>query len=456
MDAITISSLISLNLQSAWRHVKRFIVGVDSSKVTLRHAIYVLMTKKRTKLYNLKWKRKIKYSDRQNFLIAFDAMQIIPGVSGGVETYLAMLLNGLRDSDFFPILLCHPIQEKEFLRDYSELAQVVTIDTSLALKLLARYSFMRPKLTVLYRDSVSFSRLGSQLNVRILHSPVQIFTAFDFDLPSVLNLHDMQHKYLPEHFSEGDLAARDYLYKVSATKADQIIASSDFVAQDINHFLDIPYSKIRRIDVAWNQGFKGALEAPTKPNQFSYTNFLFYPAQFWPHKNHSLLLRTLMDIRKLSGVEDLKLVFTGSLQGENYEHILSEIREQNLTGEIQILGKVSLSELAWLYIHARATVVPSLFEASSYPIIEAQLAHSVVITASTTSLPELVRDGAGYLFDPQDPSEFVSIVVNVLQEKYDLEEVKLRAFTRVQEENSVEALYSSLEALYLELMRLEQ
>jgi glycosyltransferase involved in cell wall biosynthesis len=52
-------------------------------------------------------------------------------------------------------------------------------------------------------------------------------------------------------------------------------------------------------------------------------DFLLYPAQSWPHKNHVNLVRGLQILRDQSDL-DLSLVLTGSDKG-NLGHVMEEI-----------------------------------------------------------------------------------------------------------------------------------
>ena len=116
----------------------------------------------------------------------------------------------------------------------------------------------------------------------------------------------------------------------------------------------------------------------------------FYPAHFWPHKNHLTLVRALRIVRERNPSIDLKLVFTGSRGHSGWPKVAEELSRLNLKQHILILDHIPVSHLAAIYRSARFCVVPSLFEASSYPVIEAQLLGCPVMCSNVTSLPELV------------------------------------------------------------------
>ena len=69
-----------------------------------------------------------------------------------------------------------------------------------------------------------------------------------------------------------------------------------------------------------------------------------------------------------------------------------------------MLGYLSLEEMVWLYGHAEAYVIPSLFEGFGLPALEAMYFGVPVVCSNAGSLPEVVGD-AGQFFDPKDHAD---------------------------------------------------
>src|SRR5258705_12393518 len=107
---------------------------------------------------------------------------------------------------------------------------------------------------------VSFSTLYEQAGIQILHSPVQLFSSFDFGVPSVLNLHDLQHLHFPANFTPSDINARNQLYGLSTSLADAVIASSDFVRYDIVRRMGASPSKVFTVPVTRNPAVQRGAE----------------------------------------------------------------------------------------------------------------------------------------------------------------------------------------------------
>ena len=86
-------------------------------------------------------------------------------------------------------------------------------------------------------------------------------------------------------------------------------------------------------------------------------DFIMYPAQFWPHKNHINLLLALAHLKQHHNLVS-HAVFTGSDKG-NMADVQQCIYELGLANEAHILGFVPRADLVALYRNALALVFPS-------------------------------------------------------------------------------------------------
>ena len=96
--------------------------------------------------------------------------------------------------------------------------------------------------------------------------------------------------------------------------------------------------------------------------------YLFYPAQFWPHKNHINLIKALSALKNESVTIDL--ILTGSDQG-NYEFVMNYLNSTSVRDQVRYFGFVSDEEMKVLYTNALALVFPTLLGPTNMPILEA-------------------------------------------------------------------------------------
>src|SRR5262249_63267 len=107
--------------------------------------------------------------------------------------------------------------------------------------------------------------------------------------------------------------------------------------------------------------------------------YIFYPAQFWPHKNHVNLILSLAILRQRFGI-DMKLVLVGSDKG-NRAYVERIAREAGVSEAVQFPGFVSRGELIALYRNAVALTYLSFCGPENLPPLEAFALGCPVIAA---------------------------------------------------------------------------
>jgi glycosyltransferase involved in cell wall biosynthesis len=130
--------------------------------------------------------------------------------------------------------------------------------------------------------------------------------------------------------------------------------------------------------------------------------FLFYPANFLPHKNHVALIEALGIVRRRHGIAPA-LVLVGDrgpgLRAQTYAEMMEVARLAGVADQLRYLGFVDGADLATLYAAAEILVMPSYFGPTNLPIVEAWAARCPVITADIRGIREMCEDAA-LLVDP--------------------------------------------------------
>lgn len=246
-------------------------------------------------------------------------------------------------------------------------------------------------------------------DIDIFLSPsISIYPHFYLNKPFVFTLHDMQERYFPDFFSKKDKVLRWLSRRTLTRDADKIICESSFVKKDIINFIGLNESKISVIqspppEIFLNFKFDEKRFQIVKDKYNLTEKFIFYPAQYWFHKNHFKLVEAFKIVSKT--FDDVHLILTGSKTNnysvQNYNNLLQRIDELSLQDRVKHLGYVDYEDLPYLYKTSQFLVMPTLFESVSIPIYEAFALEVAVCSSNVVALPEQVGD-AGLIFNPND------------------------------------------------------
>ncbi len=330
---------------------------------------------------------------------------------GGVRNYVATFIRSLTLPEQSKVFIYHNCADPEILEAAAHLNNVEIVrnyDIQKSERIWKRRSFhllnkffFRLGIKKRYLLPNVYSLFCSDHKIDILHCPYQ-------ELPNVKGpklistLHDVQELYYPEFFSAEIRAYRANAYLDIVRRADKILVSYNHVKEDLIKYFNVPSEKIVVVilpmDKLWFNRFlsksvdTGQFTAPLKP-------YLLYPANSWPHKNHLGLIKAI----KLLNKKDImvNLVLTGELVSPQKGKILSYIKANQLEEQIAIKGVVSEMELFSLYKNSRGVVIPTLYEAGSFPLMESIIMRIPVICSNVTSLPDTIKD-LDFVFDPKN------------------------------------------------------
>ena len=247
------------------------------------------------------------------------------------------------------------------------------------------------------------------------HVPYHVPPLLRLNVPHVVTVHDAQELRFPEYFSPAQRAIRAMHNWQALDQAHKIIVSYEHVKADLLKYFRTPPEKIHVCPIPfaairWPE--PTAAEASWYDEKYKpWRPFLLYPAQTWPHKNHARLLEALQ-IARQTGEPDLRLICTGQ-ENEHQPEVLARAEELRLGGAALFTGAVPEAELAWLYRNTALVVVPTEYEAGSFPVLEAMALGVPVICSDVTSLPEAIGDRR-FVFSPYDVEAMAALIRRML------------------------------------------
>lgn len=133
--------------------------------------------------------------------------------------------------------------------------------------------------------------------------------------------------------------------------------------------------------------------------------YVFYPAQFWAHKNHVYLLQGLQRLAERFG-HRIGAILAGGDKG-NLPHVKEVTARLGLTEIVRFAGFVPDEELPYLYRQSLALVMPSYFGPTNLPPLEAFALGVPVLYPDKAGLREQVG-AAALLMDLQDPASLAT------------------------------------------------
>jgi glycosyltransferase involved in cell wall biosynthesis len=248
--------------------------------------------------------------------------------------------------------------------------------------------------------------------------------SFESGLPFIMPIHDMQHRLqpdFPEVSIDGEYERREYLFGSAARHARMILVDSEIGKEDVlNAYgsLGITEDRIGILPYLPPDYLRQSISADewqAVRKRYALPNrYLFYPAQFWPHKNHRRLVEAVGMLA--AAHDDMHLVLVGSASGRLRAAAYSSMRQaaerMGVTARIHNLGYVPNADMAALYAGAVALVFPTFFGPTNIPVLEAWALGIPVITSRIRGVTEQVGD-AGLLADPTAPQDIAAAIARV-------------------------------------------
>ncbi len=231
---------------------------------------------------------------------------------------------------------------------------------------------------------------------KIEHPFTKFIRKYDYDLiiflgPSMMskfckeigfisNIWDLDHKknsQFPEHNLNFTFEYKEKLLKEIIFRAFKIIVAHESNKNDLLNFYKASEEKIviqdfiPMLPTLYQNNNSKKIQYNNLFNNFNLpTNkkIIFYPAQFWPHKNHKYIIDAV-EILKKNKDEKYYFVFCGSNKG-NYYYIKELISKKKLNNSIKILNFISDDEVISLYLNSHAVVMPTYGGPTNLPIYE--------------------------------------------------------------------------------------
>jgi glycosyltransferase involved in cell wall biosynthesis len=247
-------------------------------------------------------------------------------------------------------------------------------------------------------------------------TPVRLTT----EIPYIVAIWDLQHRlqpYFPEVSTLGQWDERERYYQKVLKRATFVLTGTEVGKDEIELFYQSPQERIQVIPLPTPNFVLSTEIQPEQSILEKYQlseNYLFYPAQFWSHKNHFNLLLALQILKNQYHLS-LQLVLVGSDKG-NRSFIQQQVETLGLSDQVKFLGFIPQADLVSLYQNALALTFVSFFGPDNLPPLEAFALGCPVIAADVAGAAEQLGDAA-LRVDPQQPEQIALAVKQICEDE---------------------------------------
>jgi len=276
----------------------------------------------------------------------------------------------------------------------------------------------------LYKREISLPEIKRGVNdfdADLLFCPFTAPFYHKVNIPTVIVVYDLLFKKYPQFFSNDQIFYSYQYLKESCEAASQLICISDFTRKMLLDECEISSDGATTIPISMCNPIEKVEEEEAKivlqKLKLVEGRYFLYPANFWHHKNHEMLLTAYGKYLKKHPDLLIKLVFTGT-PGERMAYLEDVVDRMGLSGTVVFAGYLDIPSFSAVLQNSFAMIFPSLFEGFGIPLLEAMSFGIPVLSSNLTSLPEVGGDAVHY-FDPRKPDEILeSIEIIVDDEDY--------------------------------------
>jgi len=245
------------------------------------------------------------------------------------------------------------------------------------------------------------------------------------NIPYIFTLWDLGHLDIlefPEISYDGKFDIREFTNTRSLKKSYKVIVDSEWGKQNVIKKYNLDEKRIEVFKFLPNIKINKTETTVRIKEKYKIKNdYIFYPANFWAHKNHMYILKAIKILREKKHI-DIDVIFSGSDQG-NLEYILNKAKEFKINDLIHYIGFVPNEEMPSLYKQSLSLVMPTYLGPTNVPPLEAFAYETPVCYSDMPFFREQVGDSV-FFMDLRDPSSLVKNILTIQNDKQIVEEKK--------------------------------
>jgi len=343
--------------------------------------------------------------------------------SGGGFQYEYMVLNILKKY--------HSVRDIEFkfygfreevVKDYKDLNLDINIIRENIFQKLHRVSLSNIYLYKIFTklkmkfSSIEKHLLNDKIDLVYFLSPSLVSQGLS-NIPYIFTLWDLGHLDIlefPEVSYDRQFESRELVYTKSLKKAFKVIVDSNYGKKYAINKYNLDEKRIEVLKFLPNiRTIESNKNIDIKEKYNLKNDYIFYPAQFWAHKNHIYILKAIKILKEKDIFVDV--IFSGSDKG-NLNYILEKTKEFGVNELIHYIGFAPNEEIPHLYKQSLTLVMPTYLGPTNIPPLEAFAYETPVCYSDTPFFREQVGDAVFYM-DLKDSNSLVRQLTTIQSNK---------------------------------------
>lgn len=233
--------------------------------------------------------------------------------------------------------------------------------------------------------------------------------------PTIPTIHDLGYLDTPHQFNKKDFyQLKNWTYQ-SIKKAVHLVAVSQFTKTQIQNIYHIKSDKITVIPNGVGEPIKNSdRQSKNILHAFNIKSpFFIYLGTLKPNKNIPFLIESFkIFLDNNHQYSDYKLIIAGK-KGWLFEQIFSTVKQLKLTESVIFTDYIDDNKKWTLLSHARALIIPSIYEGFGIPAIEAMKVDTPVIASQIPAFKEVAQSAAIFI-DPNDSHQLAIAMADIL------------------------------------------
>lgn len=234
--------------------------------------------------------------------------------------------------------------------------------------------------------------------------------SFQAKIPALTTIHDLMHRYeqrFPEVSENGEYERRERHYSRICMFSKAILVDSEVGRQQVHESYGMPLERIYVLPFVPYPNILNVKDLNDFDSKYNLPKkFVFYPAQFWMHKNHGRLIKAIYILKK--EFPNIYLTLVGSKRN-GYGRARNLVNKLNLEENVKFLGFVPNEDIPSFYRRARVMIMPTFFGPTNIPPLEAFALGCPTATSNVYGMPEQVGNAA-LLFNPESVEEIANSI----------------------------------------------